>query len=78
MTSSRLDQDGPVTDVFESGHSAIAPQRSRPHHRRAMSAAEDPGTKLAPTEWRDLRRLAAFMVPTSAEYGVPSADDTGK
>src|SRR5438876_5782859 len=36
---------------------------------------EDPGTELTSTEWRDLRRLAAFMVPASAEYGVPGADD---
>jgi hypothetical protein len=40
-----------------------------------MSAAEDPGAELTPAKLRDLRRLAAFMVPTSAEYGVPGADD---
>jgi hypothetical protein len=40
-----------------------------------MSAVEDPGAELTPTEWRDLRRLAGFMVPASAEYGVPGADD---
>jgi len=40
-----------------------------------MRAVEDPGTELTPTEWRDLRRLAGFMVPASAEYGVPGADD---
>ncbi|MFZ2008321.1 MAG: hypothetical protein WAV02_24790, partial [Stellaceae bacterium] len=26
-------------------------------------------------ELRDFRRLAGFMVPASAEYGVPGADD---
>ena len=40
-----------------------------------MSAVEDPGTELTPAERRDLRRLAAFMVHASAEYGVPGADD---
>jgi hypothetical protein len=40
-----------------------------------MSAIEDPGAELTPAELRDLRRLAAFMVPASAEYGVPGADD---
>jgi hypothetical protein len=40
-----------------------------------MSAVEDPETELTPTEWRDLRRLAGFMVPASAEYGVPGADE---
>jgi len=40
-----------------------------------MNAVEDPGAELTPAEWRDLRRLAAFMVPASAEYGVPGADD---
>jgi hypothetical protein len=43
--------------------------------RGAMSAVEDPGAELTPAEARDLRRLAAFMVPASAEYGVPGADD---
>jgi hypothetical protein len=36
---------------------------------------EDPGTELTSTERRDLRRLAAFMMPASADYGVPGADD---
>jgi hypothetical protein len=36
---------------------------------------EDPGAELTPTEARDLRRLAGFMVPASAAYGVPGADD---
>ena len=40
-----------------------------------MSAVEDPGGELTPAEWQDLRRLAGFMVPASAEYGVPGADD---
>ena len=40
-----------------------------------MSAVEDPGAELTSTEVRDLRRRAAFMVPASAEYGVPGADD---
>jgi hypothetical protein len=35
----------------------------------------DPETELTATERRDLRRLAGFMVPASAEYGVPGADD---
>ena len=40
-----------------------------------MSAVENPGTELTAAEWRDLRRLAGFMVPASVEYGVPGADD---
>jgi hypothetical protein len=36
---------------------------------------DDPGAELTPAERRDLRRLAAFMVPASAEYGVPGAAD---
>jgi hypothetical protein len=40
-----------------------------------MSTDEGPGAELTPTELRDLRRLACFMVPASAEYGVPGADD---
>jgi hypothetical protein len=40
-----------------------------------MSAVDDPGAELTPAEARDLRRLAAFMVPASAEHGVPGADD---
>jgi hypothetical protein len=35
----------------------------------------DPGTELTAVERRDLRRLAGYMVPASAEYGVPGADD---
>ena len=35
----------------------------------------DPATELTATERRDLRRLVGFMVPASAEYGVPGADD---
>jgi len=40
-----------------------------------MSAVDDPGAELTTAELRDLRRLAGFMVPASAEYGVPAADD---
>jgi hypothetical protein len=38
----------------------------------AMSLNE---TELTQAELRDFRRLAGFMVPASAEYGVPGADD---
>jgi hypothetical protein len=41
----------------------------------AMSASEDRGTELTSTQLRDLRRLAALMVPASAEVGVPGAGD---
>jgi hypothetical protein len=40
-----------------------------------MSAVDDLGAELTTAELRDLRRLAGFMVPASAEYGVPGADD---
>jgi hypothetical protein len=40
-----------------------------------MTAVNDPGPELTSTEMRDLRRLAAIMVPASEEYGVPGADD---
>ena len=40
-----------------------------------MSAVEDPEAELTRTELRDLRRLAGFMVPASAGYGIPGADD---
>src|SRR5712692_4635419 len=40
-----------------------------------MNAVENSPAKLTSVEWRELRRLAAFMVPASAEYGVPGADD---
>jgi hypothetical protein len=40
-----------------------------------MDAIEHDGTELTPAELRDLARLAAFMVPASAEYAVPGADD---
>ena len=36
---------------------------------------DDPAIGLTDTQRRDLRRLAGFMVPASAEYGVPGADD---
>ena len=32
-------------------------------------------TSLSPAESRDLQRLAGLMLPASAEYGVPGADD---
>jgi hypothetical protein len=35
----------------------------------------DPGSELTPAELRDLRRLVGFMVPSSADYRVPGADD---
>ncbi len=31
--------------------------------------------ELTPAERRDLRRLVGIMVPASAEYGIPGADD---
>lgn len=37
--------------------------------------SDDQGNGLTPEELRDLRRLAGLMVPASAEYGVPGADD---
>src|SRR3954447_18139903 len=40
-----------------------------------MSAVEDPEAELTRTELRDLRQLAGIMVPASAEYGVPGADE---
>jgi hypothetical protein len=40
-----------------------------------MSAVDDPGADLTSAQLRDLRRLAGFMVPAGAEYGVPGADD---
>lgn len=40
-----------------------------------MSAVTNPEAELTPAEARDLRRLAGFMVPASAEYDVPGADD---
>ncbi|MBS0638896.1 MAG: hypothetical protein U1E70_07640 [Acetobacteraceae bacterium] len=35
----------------------------------------DPEPPLSPAEERDLRRVAAMMVPASTEYDVPGADD---
>ena len=40
-----------------------------------MNEFEASEAELTPVERRDLRRLAAIMVPASAEYGVPGADD---
>src|SRR5882724_3215043 len=73
--------DGGSVDRFR--HAAIDPQPlgaevhcSRPHHGGgAMSAGERSAAGLTSTELQDLRRLAGFMVPASAEYGVPGADD---
>jgi hypothetical protein len=36
---------------------------------------DDRGTQLTAAELYDLRRLAGFMVPASAEYRMPGADD---
>jgi hypothetical protein len=36
---------------------------------------DDRGTQLTPAELCDLRRLAGYMVPASAQYRVPGADD---
>jgi hypothetical protein len=40
-----------------------------------MRALDDPGAELTRTELRDLCRLAGFMVPASAGFGVPGAND---
>jgi hypothetical protein len=40
-----------------------------------MSGVDNPEAELTQADLRDLRRLAGFMVPASAEYGVPGADD---
>jgi len=40
-----------------------------------MTMLKNPSAQLTPPELRDLRRLAGVMVPASAEYGVPGADD---
>ena len=40
-----------------------------------MIVVENSNSGLTPADSRDLRRLAGFMVPASAEYGVPGADD---
>src|ERR1051325_7070981 len=45
--------------------------------RSTMTAVENPSAELTPEQLRDLRRLAGFMVPASAEYGVPGAQDEG-
>lgn len=36
---------------------------------------DDVSPQLTPTEVRDFRRLAGWMVPSSVEYRVPGADD---
>jgi len=40
-----------------------------------MRVIEDPAAALSAAERAALRRLAGLMVPASAEYGVPGADD---
>ena len=40
-----------------------------------MSSVEDPQAEMTSAELRNLRRLAGLMVPVSAEYRVPGADD---
>ena len=40
-----------------------------------MSASGAVDAQLTAMELRNLRRLAAFMVPADAAYGVPGADD---
>ena len=37
--------------------------------------ADDFESELTPAELRDLRRLVGFMVPSSADYRVPGAND---
>jgi hypothetical protein len=41
----------------------------------AMSVSGTSGTELTTGELSNLRRLAGFMVPADAAYGVPGADD---
>ena len=40
-----------------------------------MSVSKTAGAELTTSEARNLRRLAGFMVPADAGYGVPGADD---
>ena len=40
-----------------------------------MSPSGTSDTELTTRELRNLRRLAGFMVPADAAYGVPGADD---
>jgi hypothetical protein len=40
-----------------------------------MNVSKTSGTELTTREERNLRRLAGFMVPADAAYGVPGADD---
>jgi hypothetical protein len=40
-----------------------------------MKASRTSGVELTTEELHNLRRLAGFMVPADAEYGVPGADD---
>ena len=50
-----------------------ARREPKPPHRGTHE--EPPNTPISPAEKRDLRRVAGLMVPASAEYGVPGADD---
>jgi hypothetical protein len=40
-----------------------------------MTSVDTSTAELTSTQLRNLRRLAGFMVPASADYGVPGADD---
>ena len=40
-----------------------------------MTASNTAGVELTTRESRNLQRLAGFMVPSDAEYGIPGADD---
>ena len=50
-----------------------ASRNTRPQPEAAMR--NDPEPPLTPAETRDLQRVAAMMVPASADYDVPGADD---
>jgi hypothetical protein len=53
----------------------IAIERNHIRSVNVMKQFEAPEAELTPSEMRDFRRLAGFMVPASAEYDVPGADD---
>jgi hypothetical protein len=44
----------------------------------AMRAVDDPEAEATSTAGRDLGRLAGLMVPASAEYCMPGADDDNR
>ena len=62
-------------------HGAEVHRARADHGSREMSALKgaapegDASVSLLPADLRDLRRLAGFMIPASAEYGLPGADD---